>query len=262
MAWSAEDARKAMEIAKRYPLQAAKLLGLGAEAKEKGIEAALRDDRVRLRDETTDRQEPYNYACLSPGGKQVHFWRLAWVDDLAGLAGLLREAARRPHGVRRNRLKADGRADITLNGQRRRADRIEIDFNGTTRPHVLEAARRHGFVLEPAIEAPMDEEVDGLRRHERAAWIHRGVREGRKGTWAVFDLARKHEPFSRDVKELLRGRFACLEHDDWNWYVDLDASTVLDVARLAKRHQVAISRELREAILAAISEARGRPAGV
>lgn len=153
-------------------------------------------------------------------------------------------------------MRADAKADITLNGSRRRAARIEVDWNGTTLPCVLEAARVHGFLLEPAMESGLDAETDDLRRRERAAWVHRGVRDGRKGAWAVFDLARRHEPFSEEVKQTLRGRFACLEHDDWNWYVELDAATLAPVARLVRNHGFAFSDEMRRIFAAAAARAR------
>lgn len=262
MAWSVGDARKAAEIASKYPVQASALLGLGREGREKGIAAALRANRVRLRDPVTDRQEPYNYCSLSPGGKKVHFWRLVRIEDLAGLTGLLREGVGRDHGVRRNWMAAGERADLTINGTRRRVARIEIDYNGTTRPCVLEAAARHGFVVDPAVEANLDGEIDALRRHERACWLHRGARDGRKGVWAVFDLARRHPPFSEDVKERLRGRFACLEHDDWNWYAELDGTTLPAIGRLIRAHGIAASEGMRRILAAAARaprEGSGRP---
>ncbi len=262
MAWSADDARKALEIVSKYPVQASALLGAGHEGRVKGIASAIRGSRIGLRDPVTERQEPYNYCALSPGGKQVSFWRLVRVDDLGALNGLLRQGARVDHGVRRNFVDANARADITLNGQRRRAGRTVVDYNGTTRPYVLEAARRHGFLLDPAVEASLDEEVDALRRHERAAWLYRGVREGRKGVWVVFDLARKHPPFSAEVKERLKGRFACLEHDDWNWYVEFDRDTLPGVGRLIQNHGFAISGELRRILVNAVRahrERAGRP---
>lgn len=260
MAWSAEDARKATEIVNRYSRQAGALLGGGREAREKGIESALRQGRVGLRDPVTDNQPPYNYLCLSPGGKQVLFWRLANVPDLPGLARSLRAACALPHGVRRNALRLDARADITLNGTRRRASRIEADLNGTTRAAILEAAARHGFLVEPAVEEALDPEIDALRRSERAAWIHRGVRDGRRGTWAVFDLARRHDPFSAHVKAWLKGRFDCAEHDDWNWYVEADESTLPRIGRLVQVHRFAISAELREVLVRTLSDLRAREA--
>lgn len=244
MAWSVDDARKAVEISSRYSAQASVLLGFGNKAREEGIESALRGGRVKLRDEVVEKQEPYNYACLSPGGKQVHFWRLTRVEDLGGLARALAAASAAPHGVRKVWFRSGERAALTLNGAKVRADRMEIDYNGTTREAILSAARGHGFLLEPAIEAELDAEVDGLRRHGRAAWIHRGVREGRNGLWVVCDLDRKHEPFSSDVKGSLRRRFACLEHDDWNWYLDLDRETFPTIAAILKRHAFAVSDEI------------------
>ena len=248
----------ATEIVNRYSKQAGALLGGGRESREKGIEAAVRGGRVGLRDPVTDNQRPYNYACLSPGGKQVHFWRLAPVPDLAGLAGTLRAACAVPHGVRRNALRLDARADITVNGVRRRASRIEVDLNGTTRDAILAAAGRHGFLVEPAAGELLDLEIDALRRNERAAWVHHGVREGRKGTWVVFDLARRHDPFSADVKARLRGRFACLEHDDWNWYVESDAATLPQVGRIVQDHRFAISAELRADLVRTLRDIRAR----
>lgn len=244
MAWSVEDARKAVEIAGRYSAQAGGLLGYGNKAREEGIESALRSGRVRLRDEVVERQEPYNYACLSPGGKQAHFWRLTRVEDLGGLARALSAAASARHGVRKVWYRPGERASLTLNGAKVRADRLEIDYNGTTRAAILAAAKAHGFLVEPALEAELDSEIDALRRHERAAWVHRGVREGRTGIWVVCDLDRRHDPFSTDVKTHLRRRFACLEHDDWNWYVELDKGTFPTIAAILRRHGFATSVEL------------------
>jgi hypothetical protein len=231
MAWTAEDARKANEIVNKYSKQAGALLGGGHEAREKGIEAALRQGRVGLRDAVTDSQPPYNYLGLSPGGKQVHFWRLTGIADLGGLARELKAACAPSHGVRRNHLRLDGRADITLNGARRRAYRFEADLNGTTRAGILAAAERHGFLVEPAVEEALDPEID---------------------------LARRHEPFSVEVKARLRGRFACLEHDDWNWYVEADAATLPQVGRIVQAHGFAISADLRASLVETLRSLRAR----
>lgn len=258
MAWSVDDARKAVEIASRYSSQAGQLLGYGNKAREEGIESALRGGRVQLRDDVVEKQEPYNYACLSPGGKQVHFWRLTRVGDLGALARALSASAAERHGVRKIWFRAGERAALTLNGTKVRADRMEIDYNGTTRQAILKAASDHGFLLEPAVETELDSEVDGLRRHARAAWIHRGVREGRTGMWVVCDLERRHDPFSSEVKTALRRRFACLEHDDWNWYLDLDRETFPVIAAILRRHSFAVSDEIAHH-MARIAAAGRRP---
>jgi len=255
IAWTAADARKAAEIVARYSVQGSVLLGRGVEAREKGIAAAIKGNRLGVRDEISEDQAPYNWCCLSPGGKQAQFWRLARVDDLSALASALRSASRLSHGARRAWMR-DDRADLTVNGTRRRAARILVDFNGTTRPLVLDTARAHGFLVDPAVEAEPDAEIDALRRHPRAAWLFSGVRDGRKGTWAVFDLDRRHDPFSESVKTTLRGRFACLEHDDWNWYVEFDAATLLPVARILRDHGFAVSAALRRTVMEAVSARR------
>lgn len=244
MAWSVEDANRAMEIAGRYAKQAAGILGNGHETRTAGIEAALRGGRVQLADDPVENQAPYNYACLSPGGKRVYLWRLTWVADLAGLIRDLR-AACRPHGQRKSYMDPKETAEISMNGQRRRYDRCEVDFNGTTQAALLEVCERHGFVIEPAVATAVDDEIDQLRRFERAAWIHRGTRDGEKGVWAVFDLAQKAPDFSAAVKERMRSRFECDPQDDWNWFLRWDAETIPTVRRLAAEFRFAVSDDIR-----------------
>ncbi|AOG03418.1 hypothetical protein [Bosea sp. RAC05] len=234
MAWSIADAKKAMEIVQRYPGQAAALLSGGSETKAAGIEKAIRAGRIPLRDEPVEKQQPYCYAGFSPGGRYVYFWKLAWVDDIGALMKTLRGLTRERHGVRRIYFQAPERADLTINGERKRAERLAIDFNGTTQATIVAAAKAHGYVLEPAIEEPVDLEIDRLRMNERAVWLHEGTRDGVRGTWAVFDLASKHEPFSNVVKTYLKGRYECRPDDDWNWYVEWNAETAELVTRVAK----------------------------
>jgi hypothetical protein len=250
IAWSAADAKKAMEIGGRYAKQAGDLLGDGRGAKAQGIEKSLRAGKVRCADEVVDKQDPYNYAGFSPGGKHVHFWRMAELGDEAGFRAALGDFLRMRHGVRRVEVVFSESAAMTVNGTKRRSKRSVVEFNGTTRDPILAIARRHGFVLEPAVETPVDEEIDLLRKSERAAWIHRGVRDGKKGAWAVFDLARKHEPFSAAVKKYLVDRdtgrrlWRCDVDDDWNWYVVWDERTFDMARRIAAHFQFAVCAEI------------------
>lgn len=248
--WSVDDARKAIEIASKYASQAGVTLGDGRESKAAGIEAALRNGKVQLADEPIEDQPQYNYACLSPGGKRVYLWRLTWVENLTELITDLRDVCREnPHGRRRCFMDAKVTAELTLNGKRRRVDRTEIDLNGSTRAGIVEVCKKHGFVLEPAIETPVDDEIDGLRRYEKAAWLHTGSRDGEKGTWAVFDLAQKDPAFSAAVKAEMKGQFDCDPQDDWNWFLKWTPETVQRVRRLASVHRFAVSDDIRHARL-------------
>jgi len=243
--WTHADAERALDLASRYSKQAGNTLGDGRDSKAKGIESALKAGRVKLENEPVDDQEPYNYACLSPGGKRVLLWRLTWLEDLSGLLSDLRVVSQSRHGARRIGMEAKAKADITINGQRRRADRSEIDFNGSTQAAIIAICRKHGFVVEPAVEALIDDEIDELRRSERAAWIHRGTRDGRKGVWAVFDLARKTPEFSDTVKKYMRGRFVCDPLDDWNWFLEWDEETIPMVRKIAHHFRFSVSDDIR-----------------
>jgi len=250
LAWSVEDARKAMEIAARYSRQAGSILGGGNEKRSSGIENALRSGRVQLADEPVENQQPYNYACLSPGGKRVYLWRLTWVENMGGLFRDLRQACKdNPHGRRQSRVDLRVPAEMTINGQRKRYERSEIDLNGSTQKAIIAVCERHGFLVEPAVQAPMDDEVDRLRRAERSAWVHRGTRDGEKGVWAVFDLAAKNPEFSAAVKERMRGRFACDPQDDWNWFLVWNEETMQTVRRIASEFRFAVSDDIRYARL-------------
>lgn len=244
--WSVDDARRAMEIATRYSRQAGSILGDGRDSKAAGIETALRNGKVQLEEEPVEDQKPYNYACLSPGGKRVYLWRLTWIEDLSSLIHDLRDVCRHhPHGRRRSYMDAKVTAELSLNGQRRRVDRSEIDLNGSTAAAVAAVCRKHGFIVEPAVEAPVDDEIDQLRRYERSAWLHRGTRDGEKGVWAVFDLASKDPAFSAAVKSEMRGQFDCDPQEDWNWFLRWDQTTVQTVRRLASTFKFAVSDDIR-----------------
>lgn len=246
MPWSFDDARKAMEIATRYSKQAGSILGNGRESKAAGIETALRNGKVQLDEEPVENQKPYNYACLSPGGKRVYLWRLTWIEDLSALIQDLREVCRAyPHGQRRSFMDAKVTAELTMNGQRRKVDRSEIDLTGSTQAAIVAVCKKHGFLIEPAVDAAVDDEIDGLRRYERAAWLQRGVRDGEKGVWAVFDLAKKDPAFSAAVKEHMRGNFDCDPQDDWNWFLRWNEDTVGTVRRLASVFKFAVSDDIR-----------------
>lgn len=242
--WSIDDAKKALEIAGKYSKQAGYLLGDGRDAKATGIENALRNGKVRLDEEPVANQEPYNYACLSNGGKRAHLWRITRIEDMAGLMRDCRTICDRlPHGQRQTNWDLQKSADMTVNGQKVRAARIEIDFNGSSQRGILAICRKYGFVVEPAMRATMDSEIDELRRAQRSSWIHRGTRDGERGVWAVFDLARKHQPFSDAVKTRLRGHFACDVNDDWNWFVELNPSTLAHVRIIHAEFGFSASRE-------------------
>lgn len=241
--WSRQDADRALEIATRYARQAGMALGEGRETRAEGIEKSLRAGRVILAEEPVAASQPYNYCCLSPGGKRVYFWRMAWLQDLKDLSSRIFALSRERHGVRRISFDRE-EADLTINGQRRRFPRLAIDFNGTTQVGILAAARAHGFAVEPAIQHPIDVEIDALRRQERSVWLHEGIRDGTKGTWAVFDLARRHEPFSSDMKSMLRGRFECDPKDDWNWWVEWSPDTQSLVLEIGRRHGFAMSTDM------------------
>ncbi len=231
MAWTTDDARKALEITARYARQAGGILGDGSEGKAGGIERALRSGRVSCADPVDDGQPPYNYCCLSPGGKRALFLRAVPTPDRDGFGAGLRALSAMRHGERRVGVDYDVASETTRNGRKLRLRRSEVDLNGTTREAVTDLARRHGFVLEPALEAPVDTEVDALRRSARAAWVHAGHRNGVRGEWVVFDLDRKHEPFSAAVKRhaldpaTRRRLYSCDPRDDWNWYVVWDDRT-------------------------------------
>lgn len=245
VSWSYDDAKRALELTGRYSKQAGFILGDGRESKSSGIETALRNGKVKLENEPVAEQKPYNYACFSPGGKRVHLWRLAWVEDFSGLLSDLRAICSIRHGHRKVYMDPKESAELTINGKKRKATRSEVDFNGSTREAIVALCEKYGFVLEPAIAAPMDDEIDNLRRHERAAWVHRGTRDGRKGVWAVFDLAAKNPGFSEAVKTRMKGRFVCDPSDDWNWFLEWDEQTMDTVRRIAIEFRFAVSDDIR-----------------
>lgn len=239
MAWNTDDARKALEITARYAKQAGGILGDGDDGKAGGIERALRSGRVACADPVDDGQPPYNYCCLSPGGKRALFLRAFPPPDRDGYGAGLRALAGMRHGERRVSVDFDVASETTRNGRKLRLRRSEVDLNGTTRDGVLALAAKHGFVVEPALGATLDGDIDALRRSARAAWVHSGHRNGERGEWAVFDLDRRHEPFSAAVKRhaldpaTRRRLYSCDPRDDWNWYVAWDGRTRALVASLA-----------------------------
>lgn len=229
--WSQSDAKRALEMAGRHPMQAAALLAGGDEKKQHAIAAALRAGKVMPASAVPDaEQKPYNLASLSSGGRSINFWRMSWIDSLDTFLAGLRAISGLRHGQRRVRVTRNDKAEMTMNGARKRIQRWEVPFNGTVLPHAIALAAAHGFAIDPAVKAGPDPLVDSLRRSLRACWV---VSDG-SDRHAVFDLDGRDAAFSDAVKSSLRGRFSCSPADDWNWKIELDASTrerVLDLVR-------------------------------
>lgn len=241
--WSIDDARKAEEIIAKYSKQAGIYLADGDEKRQSGIEKAVRGGRVILGHAPSDAQEAYNYAGLSPGGKRAYLWRMSWIQDVKGLFSDLRGIAGMQHGDRRIQFEMTRNAEMTINGERRKMDRYEVDLNGTSQSRIIDICGRHGFVMEPALRSAIDPEIDAIRRHSKSAWIHRGTRYGVRGEWILFDLARKDDQFSSVMKQVLRGHYVCEPDDDWNWFVPVDPATNPMVRRIAKHFRFAVTRD-------------------
>jgi len=234
--WSASDAKRAVEMAARHPAQAAVLMAGGDEKLGRAIAAALREGRLPPLKAVEDSAQPsYSFAALSPGGRNVNFWKMSWIADLPGFLSDLGAVSRLKHGERRIRIVHRKDAEATVNGKRRRMERWEIPFNGTSLQPVVAIAKKHGFALDPAVSAGPDPLVDRLRRSSRACWLREEGRGKTKKTVAVFDLERADKEFAEAVKKGFRGRFACSPADDWNWAIDWTEETRTAVKALAGR---------------------------
>lgn len=234
--WSASDTKRAIEMAARHPSQAAALLSGGNERLEKALATALRQGRLPALNVVEDsEQPPYSFAALSPGGRNVWFWKMSWIGDLPGFLSGLRAVSRLKHGERRIGIVHRKDAEATVNGRRRKMERWEVPFNGTTLPRVVELAGKHGFALDPAVKDGPDPVVDRLRRSSRACWLREEGRGKARKTVAVFDLERADKDFSETVKKEFRGKFTCSPSDDWNWAIDWTDETKAGVRAVADR---------------------------
>lgn len=230
--WSVSDAMRALEMAARHPTQAAALMSGGDEKLERAMAAALRAGKLPPLTAVEDSTQPaYNLAALSSGGRNVNFWKMAWIADIGKLLGELHALSRLKHGDRRIRVVHKKDAEATVNGKRKRMERWEVPFNGTTLHSVTRIAAAHGFAVDPAVAAGPDQLVDRLRRSSKACWLRT---EAKGATVAVFDLERADPAFSEAVKRDFRGKFSCAPADDWNWTLSWDASTREKAVSLAK----------------------------
>lgn len=246
IAWSASDAKRALEMAARHPVQAAALMSGGNERLERAMAAALREGKLHPLNAVEDSsQKAYSLASLSSGGRNVNFWRMSWIEDIGGFLAALKAISGLRHGQRRIRVVRNKAAEITVNGARRRTERWEVPFNGTTLPHAVKAARDFGFALDPAVEAGPDPLVDRLRRAAKACWLRSDGSGKAQRTVAVFDLERADPAFSEAVKEGFKGRFSCSPSDDWNWTIEWNEETRKGVADLAQRFGFAVDPSMR-----------------
>jgi len=242
--WTVSDAKRAMELASRHPVQAASLLGRSEKAR-KTIEALLREGKIPPMSVVGDsEQRPYNFCSLSSGGRNVYLWKMSWIEDLSGLLAGLSEISRLKHGERLIRIQRSKPAEITINGARKRFERWEIPYNGTTLPHIMKLAADHSFILDPAVGRGPDPVVDELRRHSRACWIMRNSTGSGIQAFAVFDLDRGDKSFAAAVKQEFKGKFSCTPSDDWNWTIEWSSETAWRVARLAQRFGFACDRTI------------------
>lgn len=246
VAWSASDAKRALEMAARHPVQGAELMSGGNEKLGRAMAAALREGKLPPLNAVEDsRQRPYSLASVSSGGRNVNFWRMSWIEDIGGFLAALKTVSSLRHGQRRVRIVRNKAAEITVNGTRKRTERWEVPFNGTTLPFVVKAAREFGFALDPAVAAGPDPLVDRLRRSSKACWLKdRGT--GRSaGKVAVFDLERADPAFSQAVKDGFKGHFSCSPSDDWNWTIEWTNETRGNVRDLADRFGFVVDPAMR-----------------
>lgn len=254
MAWSKEDAIKALELGGRYAKQAGDLLSDGSKKKSDGIEGALRNNFVKCHDEIIEKQEPYNYCGMSPGGKKVYLWKMAWIEDIKEFKNDIYKSIEIKHGVRRIQVEFDQTSEMTMNGIKQKFKRSSIDFNGSTQEHIIKLCKKHNFIIEPAIERHIDLEIDEIRKNERAAWIHDGYREGAKGKWIICDLNTKCIDFSEAVKkycfyENKKRFYTCDPKDDWNWYLECNEKTLNMISQILIHFKFSLTSDLKKVLL-------------
>src|SRR5690606_28357770 len=97
------------------------------------------------------------------------------------------------HGDRSVRIVNNKNAETTINGKRKRIERWEVPFNGTTLPDIIRIAEKYGYIIDPAVRRGPDPLVDRLRRSSRACWLRT---DSRGPTVVVFDLERPDKRFS------------------------------------------------------------------
>jgi len=245
--WSASDAKRALEMAARHPVQAAALMSGGDEKLQRALAAALREGKLPPLNTVEDAaQKVYSLASVSSGGRNVNFWRMSWIEDLGGFLAALKAISGLRHGQRRIRVVRNKAAEMTMNGARKRTERWEVPFNGTTLPHIVKAARDYGFTLDPAVEAGPDPLVDRLRRYSKACWLREEGSGKKTVKSAVFDLDKADPDFSKAVKEGFKSRFSCSPSDDWNWIIEWGPETKDAVRDLARRFGFAADPAMRD----------------
>jgi hypothetical protein len=238
IAWSISDVKRAVEMASRHPHQAAEIICGSDKSALRAVEAALRNKTMPplngvVKDE---KQQPYNFACSSPGGRMAYLWRMAWISDISALSRDLAKLATFRHGLRRIQVRK-AKADTSMGGQKRRLERMEIDVNGTSLPIILAICRKYGFVVDPALRTAIDPLIDRLRKHAAAAWL--APEADGKSTVAVLDLFNKNEAFSAEMKATLRGSYTCDPDDDWNWRVVWNGETSAILRKILAKHDFA-----------------------
>lgn len=234
--WSISDTKRAVEMAARHPHQAAEIICGGDKKAMRAVEAALRNKSMMPVNGTVkdDKQQAYNFACVSPGGRLAYLWKMGWIGDIGALGKDLAALSRMRHGVRRIHVNRN-KAETSMGGRKRRLERWEIDINGTSTPIILEICARHGFVVDPALRAAADPMIDALRRRSAAAWL--APSGDGKTAVAVLDLSTRNAAFSADMKERLRGSYTCNPDDDWNWRVEWNARTAGILREILKTHR-------------------------
>jgi hypothetical protein len=231
--WNPQDTSSARSLVGRYAHQAARIRAAGDQRLERRIEALLKAGRFSFPEPDPSAPQFPNMALLSASGVVVHLWTPAWTPAHAKLIEGIKSLRAIRHGERSTRIRFEKDAEITVAGERRKAARWEVDFNVSALGPLLVLCEEHGLAVDPSVYSGPDPEEDEARKASRAAFLRHGTKDGRKGEWAVFDLASAHPPFASMIKGAFWGQWYCDRLDDWNWYVALDEETAGDLREIA-----------------------------
>lgn len=246
--WTDEDHERACSLVRRYAKQAAHGYHVGDPRAAMRLMRAIREDKIASANDTTDKAV-YNYLSLSPGGTKAYFCLLDWTPHYRDVARDVYSLRGLRHGSRR--ISVDNKKVLmAFNGKRRRIERWEVTFNGTTQKRIIDIARRWDFVVDPAAEASLDQKLDIVLGYPKSAYLFTGVREKKKGIWAVFDLDKADAVFTRTIKKHLPKNYKCEPSDDWNWFVPLNKDTHPWIKYLVHKFGFKVADDLTTALAA------------
>lgn len=249
--WSNTDYEAAVALLSEYSSQVGRMFSPGDEAKARKIASLVASGKLPAGNDVVEGNAAHPFAVMSPGQRYGYIYLEGSPENFNGIVDAIKSVKNLSHGARRVGAYLSGRITYHISGQQKKGRRWEVTYNSTTQPLFERLATEYGLAVDPALLKKTDSVLDGLLKHERAAYMTKTP--GLNGlVWkVVFDLDRKCDEFSEDMKSQLAGKFECSPQNDWNWSVPFNRKTAPIIADLIQKYEFAFCPSIQRLLFAA-----------